>query len=590
MRKMIVKKNHLVAAIALVFAPLLNAAQVSMTSTGDWNSAFQGSTDITNNETEIVNGWTLEFAASFTIDQIWNAKIISRTGDTYVLGSLDHTSKIKPGEKINFGFIASPGNSMLPTMFSFNDENSGGGNPILTPTPTATPVPTATPSSTTTPNPTPTPVPTTTPSPTSTPLPNPDPGSALPGDDWLSISGNTIVNKEGKAVWLTGANWFGFNTQERIFHGIWSVNLDATIKAMADRGINLIRVPFATALIDEWMRDVFVPISFNEFANPELAGKTSLEIFDAFIESAKRHGMKVLLDAHSPHIDNSGHVYPTWAREEITEEVFYNTWVWLAERYKNDDTVIGFDLENEPHGKAHSDTNFAKWDNSADANNWKRVAEEASKRIMAVNPNLLILVEGIEVYPTDGVTWTSKNEDDYHFNWWGGNLRGVKDYPVTVPGHQNQIMYSPHDYGPLVFQQSWFYPGFNKDTLIADVWEENWLYIHRQEISPLLMGEWGGFLDGGDNEKWMLALRELMDEYKIHHTFWTLNPNSGDTGGLLAHDWTTWDEDKYNILEAVLWQNSQGKYIGLDHEVPLGANGITVSEHYANGGLEPLGL
>jgi len=528
-----------------------HAAQVSVTNASDWGSSFQGATEITNDQSSSVSGWTIEFGASFTIDQIWNAKIISHIGDTYVIGNVEHNGDIAPNESIDFGFIGSPGNSMLPTQITFNGggdngggDNGGGGSA----------------------------------------------GTPLPGDDWLSISGNKIVNKEGKAVWLTGANWFGFNTTERVFHGLWSANLDKTVKAMADRGINLVRVPFATELIDEWMNGVFVPHNINTFANPELEGKTSLEVFDAFLAASKKYGVKVLLDAHSPHIDNMGHIYPTWTKDDITEDVFFDTWVWLAERYKNDDTIIGFDLENEPHGKAHSDTNFAKWDNSNDANNWKRVAEEASKRILAVHPNVLILIEGIEVYPIDGASWTSTNEKDYHFNWWGGNLRGVKDFPVIVEGHQNKIMYSPHDYGPAVFRQDWFYPGFNKDTLIADVWDDNWLYIHKQEISPLLMGEWGGFLDGGDNENWMLALRELMDEYKIHHTFWTLNPNSGDTGGLLDHDWATWNEAKYGVLEPVLWQSSNGKFIGLDHEVPVGANGITVSEHYANGGLEPVGL
>ncbi|WP_096087640.1 cellulase family glycosylhydrolase [Agaribacterium haliotis] len=580
------KRKLCALALFGLLSPLTHAAEVTMSPSGDWGAAFQGESHILNDESASIDGWKLSFSADFTIDQIWNARIISKDGNRYVIGSMDYNAVIQPGEKAQFGFIASPGNSRMPVDIVFE-----GGQGSL-PSPSPSPSPSVSPSPMTSPSPQVSPSPQTSPSPAVSPSPvvSMPPSAAKPGDDWLSVSGNKIVNKEGQIVWLTGANWFGFNTTERVFHGLWSVNLDDTIKAMADRGINLIRVPFSTEIVHEWMTGNAVTPSVNTHANPELVGMDSLEIFDEFLASAKRHGMKVLLDAHSAEADNMGHIAPLWTKGSITEKMFIDTWVWLAERYKNDDTIVAFDLENEPHGKAHSEAVFAKWDNSSDANNWKYIAEKVSKAILAVHPDILLMIEGIEVYPVDGQSWDSKNEDDYHFNWWGGNLRGVADHPVTVAGHQDKIMYSPHDYGPLVHKQNWFYPGFNKDTLIADVWQDNWLYIHQQEISPLLIGEWGGFLDGGDNETWLYAIRELLDEYKMHHTFWCLNPNSGDTGGLLTGDWTTWDEDKYGLLEPVLWQTTGGRYIGLDHEVPLGATGITVKQHYLNGGAEPIGL
>ena len=30
-------------------------------------------------------------------------------------------------------------------------------------------------------------------------------------DDWLHVEGTNIVDKNGNKVWITGANWFGFN-------------------------------------------------------------------------------------------------------------------------------------------------------------------------------------------------------------------------------------------------------------------------------------------------------------------------------------------------------------------------------------------
>lgn len=408
-------------------------------------------------------------------------------------------------------------------------------------------------------------------------------GTPVNGDDWLHVSGNQVLDMNNNPVWLTGANWFGFNTSERVFHGLWSVNMETTLDSIASRGINILRVPISTELIKEWQNGIYVPISVNTAANPDLVGATSLDVFDAFLAHSKQIGMKVLLDVHSAEADNSGHVAPLWFKGSITPEDFYSTWEWITQRYVNDDTIIAFDLENEPHGKPWSDQTFAKWDNSTDDNNWKHACETASNRILDINPNMLVMCEGIESFPKDGVTWSSNDEDDYYNNWWGGNLRAVKTLPIDLGARQSQFMYSPHDYGPLVFQQDWFYPGFDKNTLYNDVWKDNWMFIHEEGISPLLLGEWGGFMDGGDNEKWMVAIRDLIIENRLHHTFWCINPNSGDTGGLLNNDWTTWDEEKYSLFKSSLWADNSGKFVSLDHEVALGssATGVSLNDYLA---------
>ncbi|PFG33829.1 cellulase family glycosylhydrolase [Sanguibacter antarcticus] len=416
--------------------------------------------------------------------------------------------------------------------------------------------------------------------------------AALTSDetDWLHVEGNQIVDENGKSVWMTGVNWFGFNASERVFHGLWSGNITSITKSMADRGINLVRVPISSELLLEWRNGETIMPNVNTYANPELAGLNNLEIFDYWLDLCEQNGLKVVLDAHSAEADNSGHVYPMWYKDAITTEDVYLGWEWFADRYKNNDTVIGADLENEPHGTQGA-TERAKWDDSTDIDNFKYFAETAASRILAKNPNLLILVEGIEIYPKEGVEWTSTGLTDYYTNWWGGNLRGVAEHPIDLGEHQDQLVYSPHDYGPLVYQQPWFEgTDWDRESLERDVWDPNWLYIHKQDIAPLLIGEWGGFLDDGPNEKWMVALRDLIAENRLHHTFWVLNPNSGDTGGLLTNDWATWDEEKYDILEPALW-SQDGSFVSLDHEVPLGGagstTGISLSEAVGGTVTEP---
>ncbi|UOE22095.1 cellulase family glycosylhydrolase [Thermobifida halotolerans] len=417
----------------------------------------------------------------------------------------------------------------------------------------------------------------------------PSPALAADGDDWLHTDGNRIVDAAGNEVWLTGANWFGFNTSERVFHGLWAANIEDVTRAMAERGINIVRVPVSTQLLLEWRDGQAAPSGVNEYVNPELTGMSNLEVFDYWLQLCEKYGLKVMLDVHSAEADNSGHVYPVWYKGDITTEDLYVAWEWITERYRNNDTIVAADIKNEPHGKADEDPR-AKWDGSTDVDNFKHVCETAGNRILAINPNMLILCEGIEVYPEDGQNWSSTDSRDYHSTWWGGNLRGVADHPVDLGAHQDQLVYSPHDYGPSVFQQEWFEGEWNKQTLTEDVWRPNWLYIHEDDTAPLLIGEWGGFLDGGDNEKWMEALRSLIVEERLHHTFWALNPNSGDTGGLLGYDWVTWDEQKYAFLEPALWQHDN-KFVGLDHQVPLGGSGSTtglsLNQYYGDAPTDP---
>ena len=241
-------------------------------------------------------------------------------------------------------------------------------------------------------------------------------------DDWLHAEGDKLYDMYGNEVWLTGANWFGMNCSECFLHGLWSCDMSDTLASIADHGINLLRIPVSTELLYYWMIGEPDPASGinakntpDYSFNPELCREDgtqmdSLEIFDVLLKLCKENGIKVMVDVHSPDANNSGHNYELWYGKEmstgvmVTTKIWMDTWVWLADRYKNDDTLIALDLKNEPHGKRGYDsatcpTTIAKWDNSTDENNWKYAAETCAKKILEVNPNVLIVVEGIEQYP-----------------------------------------------------------------------------------------------------------------------------------------------------------------------------------------------
>jgi len=400
------------------------------------------------------------------------------------------------------------------------------------------------------------------------------------GDDWLTTDGDRIVDQNGTEVWLTGCNWFGYNTGSNLFDGVWACNMREALESIADHGFNLLRIPMSAELLLQWSNGEYPEANYNHAYNPELESMNSLEIFDYALDILAANGVKVMIDIHSLPTDAMGHNLPLWYTDSMTVDDFYEALDWLSARYANNDTIIAYDLKNEPHGKA-SEPDHAIWNDSEDANNWRYVAQTAGNIILDNNPHALIVIEGIQIYPIDPVSnnFTSTNDDDYYNSWWGGNLRAVADYPIDFgsPERNAQVVYSPHDYGPAVYAQPWFEGGFTYESLYEDYWHDAWLYIDEEQIAPLLIGEWGGFMSG-DNLTWMTYMRQLIADYHLNHTFWCFNANSGDTGGLVLDDFVTWDTEKYNFVREVLWQDADGNFIGLDHVIALGDNGICLSD------------
>ena len=433
-------------------------------------------------------------------------------------------------------------------------------------------------------------------------------------DDWLHVNDKAqIVDKDGNEVWLTGVNWFGYNVGSQVFDGAWSANVHHCLDLIADHGFNLLRVPMSTEILLQWKAGKPDPIiKLNEYENPELTiegevGGTpmySFDIWNKVVQWCKEDGIKIMMDIHCATTNSAGHNYALWYDSNYSEKDWLDALSWFSDYYKDDDTVIAIDLKNEPHGKK-DDGIFAKWDGSSDSNNWRYAAEKGAKACLDKNPNLLIMVEGIEVYPRfeKGYDWNSNSVDYAHYDdpdyqpyygaWWGANFRGAREFPVDLGKYQSQLVYSPHDYGPEVWKQDWFYlddpsKTFTRQTLLDDYWYDTWAYLVEENIAPLLIGEWGGWVDEehdktGENVHWMQELRDYMIDKHIHHTFWCFNENSSDTGGLVYDNFQKWDDVKYDFIKSALWQTDSGKFISLDHQIPLGTagNGISLSDYYS---------
>jgi len=270
--------------------------------------------------------------------------------------------------------------------------------------------------------------------------------------------------------------------------------------------------------------------SVDSMSNPDLADLSPLEVMDAVIDAAGKAGLKVYLDRHRP---TSGGQSELWYVKECSEEQWIEDWQFMAKRYKDNPTVIGADLHNEPHGTAC-------WGCGEENRDWRLAAERCGNAIHKVNPDWLIIVEGNDHYGEEG--W--QKGEGY---WWGGMLKGVKENPVrlTVP---NKLVYSAHDYDKNVHMQDWFKESDFPDNM-PEIWDDKWGFIAKEDIAPVLIGEFGSLLRDKTDVKWLTNLIKYMNDNDVHWTFWCLNPNSGDTEGILGYDWATVNTQKDGILD-----------------------------------------
>jgi endoglucanase len=340
-----------------------------------------------------------------------------------------------------------------------------------------------------------------------------------------------IVDATGQPVLLRGVNWFGIETETHAPHGLWRRDYKSMLAQVKSLGFNFIRLPFSVVALRQNASGVS-GIEFSIGSNGELRGKSPLEIMDAVIQEAGRQGLMVLLDNHAL---NDQVLPEVWYDNQVSEADWIRVWTMLADRYKSQPNVIGADLLNEPHGRA-------SWGTGNPATDWRLAAERAGNAIGAVNPNWLILVQGVE----NNVPGQKLQ------HWLGGNLEGVRNFPVRL-NQSRKLVYSIHEYGPGVYDQPWFKdPTFPQN--LSSRWETGFYYIMRQGTAPVLIGEFGGRqVDATSIEgRWQRQLVGFIKSQGLSFAYWSLNPNSADTGGLLLDDWQTVDLNKQQLLSSLV--------------------------------------
>ncbi|MCG8348079.1 MAG: cellulase family glycosylhydrolase [Chloroflexales bacterium] len=366
------------------------------------------------------------------------------------------------------------------------------------------------------------------------------------GAEYWRTSGNKILDSNNQQVRITGINWFGFETGNYIVHGLWSRDYRDMLDQVKSLGYNVIRLPYSNQLFDPGSTPnsiSFAPTTkWPQGMNLPLQGLNGLQAMDKIIEYGGSIGLRFILDRHRP---DSGGQSALWYTTAYPESRWISDWKMLAQHYADNPAVVGADLHNEPHHVQGNPAASACWGCGDTSTDWRLAAERAGNAILSVNPNWLIFVEGVDCYGPGGVTQPTEGAS---CTWWGGQLAGARDYPVRLDV-DNRLVYSSHEYDNGVFEQTWFSdPNFPNN--MPALWDQWWGYLHKENIAPVMVGEFGTLLNDPQDGQWLSALTSYMGTgvNGMSWTFWSLNPNSGDTGGILNNDWTTVNTAKHAYL------------------------------------------
>lgn len=465
---------------------------------------------------------------------------------------------------------------------------------------------------------------------------------------YLTAKGATLYTESGagEPYIMRSVNWYGFE-QQFIPGGAWSrpfrtkvvggVEVEGMLDEIKRLGFNSLRLLFSEdctwpdskpeTRFGFWNTTYISPIMNGEFLNNPTPQnpqdvKTSLQIMDMMVNWCEDLGIRIVFDLHCLAPDDSnvlatnGKWYTTTTpdapgatagvkREPRNEAQAIAAHVFLANRYKGRPVVCGFDLINEPHN--------CTWDRNP-LTGIVGFYERAAEAIHAVNPDVLIVCEGV-AGNVDHTPPGHENDPESQqglYQWgtiWSGDLYGARTMPVQVdvPG---KLMYSPHEYGAYLDgfnEQPWFdpvkrvgpgYAGKLFPDNMPDVWRVQWGYLAEENIAPLYIGEFGSYFRvGGDpvgrtgsdytalnlskDRQWINKLAAYCSDFNINFAYWCWNPG-GIPDGLVGSDssgnWGPAQKFKLDIIAPFLLEDAENPTAIRDNNnLPLlDSNGLDI--------------
>lgn len=315
----------------------------------------------------------------------------------------------------------------------------------------------------------------------------------VPKTKFVKVDGVNLVQPSGEKLFIKGTNLGNWLNPEGYMFGFQRTNsawmIDLMFKQMlgpdftaefwqqfkenyitaddihfiASQGANTIRLPFNYKL--------FTAEDYMGNPNPAASGEGFM-FMDKVIEWCRQNNLYLILDMHDcpgsqtgDNIDD-GYGYPWLFESEKSQQQFCDIWQAIAQKYKDEPVVLGYELMNEPiaHYFENKDTLY---------NLLEPLYKRAVKAIREVDKNHIIILGGAH--------W---NSFFYMFNDWK---------------FDSNIMYTCHRYGgPATAEAIKDYIGFRDKTQL-----------------PMYMGE-----IGHNTDQWQTDFSTVMQQNNIGYTFW----------------------------------------------------------------------
>ena len=341
--------------------------------------------------------------------------------------------------------------------------------------------------------------------------------SSFPGDlstgneqsaneNLLKVSGDHIVNQKGETIVLRGFGLGGMLHMENFIDG-YPYNEESMreglLKVLGKKKYDLYFDNFLKSYFTEpdaeyihslGLNLVRIPINYHLFEddmNPGVIKKEAFKYLDRVIDLCAKHQIYTIIDLHALpgsqnqhwHSDNPTQKAFFWVYKEFQNKVVH-LWEVIAEHYKDNPWVAGYDLINEP-----ADPSGEKL-----VPYYKRLYDAIKK----VDPNHIMFIEG----------------DNF-----------AKDFSHFTEVWDN-VVYTNHDYALPGFTGD--YPGeINGKYYDKDVLEKEFLKKSEFMLShkvPIWVGEFGPVYtnDPVKDESRLRVLKDQLAYYKKYKVSWCI--------------------------------------------------------------------
>ncbi|HEX7357123.1 MAG TPA: glycoside hydrolase family 5 protein [Ignavibacteriaceae bacterium] len=329
-------------------------------------------------------------------------------------------------------------------------------------------------------------------------------------NNFVTVKGKEIINPDGKPILLKGINIGNWLNPEGYMFRFDNVNsfrlIDNTIKELigADEARifwqsfrdNYITKEDIQFIKSTGLNHIRVPFNFKLFLvedHPDIWLEEGFKRLDDVINWCKEENLYVVLDLHAApggqtgdNIDDSWS-YPFLFEDQQAQQTTIALWKKLAERYKDETIVIGYDLLNEPL------PHYLK--NKEELNKLlEPLYKKITSAIREVDNNHLIFIGGAQ---------------------WNTNFK------MFGKPFDKKLVYTFHKYWmPPVQEQIQDYVDFSNKYNV-----------------PMWLGE------SGENEyAWIDSFRVLLENNNIGWCFWPYKKMDSDKGMVQFKKTSEWEE------------------------------------------------